>query len=83
MKRMIAGLLLLIGLGAGTVFAEDGYRRERDSRRDEARITHDRWEARRNPYYANNAEARREQTEIRHQDRNLDRQRRDMYWDRR
>jgi hypothetical protein len=31
MKRMIAGVLLLIGLGAGTMFAEDSYRRERVS----------------------------------------------------
>jgi hypothetical protein len=29
------------------MFAEDGYRRERDIRCDEARIAHDRWELRR------------------------------------
>jgi len=51
MKRMIAGVLLLIGLGAGTLFAEDGYRRERDIRHDEAKIAHDRWELRRALYY--------------------------------
>src|SRR5260370_22218541 len=32
MKRMIAGVLLLIGLGAGTMFAEDSYRRVSDIR---------------------------------------------------
>jgi hypothetical protein len=47
MKRMMTGVLLLIGLGAGTMFAEDGYRRERDIRRDEAKIARDRWEPRR------------------------------------
>lgn len=83
MKRMMAGILLLIGLGAGTVFAEDGYRREPDSRRDEARIAHDRWEARRVPYYGNYAEVRRERAEMRHEYRDLNRERRDLYWDRR
>ncbi len=38
MKRMIAGVLLLIGLGAGTLFAEDGYRRERDIRHVRRRL---------------------------------------------
>jgi hypothetical protein len=48
MKRMIAGVLLLIGLGAGTMFAEDGYWRDRrDIRRDEVRIAHNRRELRR------------------------------------
>jgi len=51
MKRMIAGVLLLIGLGAGTMFAEDGWRDRRDIRRDEARIVHDRRELRRDLYY--------------------------------
>jgi hypothetical protein len=44
---MMTGVLLLIGLGAGTMFAEGGYRRERDIRRDEAKIARDRWELRR------------------------------------
>jgi hypothetical protein len=83
MKRMMAGILLLIGLGAGTVFAEDGYRRERDSRRDEARIAHDRSETRRDPYYGNFAEVRRERTEMRHEYRDLNREHRDDYSNRR
>jgi len=90
MKRMIAGVLLLIGLGAGTMFAEDGYRRERDIRRDEAKIAHDRWELRRSVYYGNYAAAQHEQREVRREYRDLDRDyrdldrdRRDLYWDRR
>ena len=42
MKRTIAGVLLLIGLGAGTMFAEDGYRRERDMDRDRRDLYGDR-----------------------------------------
>jgi len=83
MKRMIAGVLLLIGLGAGTMFAEDGYRRERDIRRDEAKIAHDRWELRRDLYYGNYAAARHERKELRREYRDLNRDRRDLYWDRR
>ena len=83
MKRMIAGVLLLIGLGAGTMFAEDGYRRERDIRRDEARIAHDRRELRRDHYYGNYAGARRERKELRREYREWNRDRRDLYWDRR
>ena len=90
MKRMIAGVLLLIGLGAGTMFAEDGYRRERDIRHDEAKIAHDRWELRRALYYGNYAAAEHERRELRREYRDLDRdyrdlnrKRRDYYWDRR
>ena len=83
MKRMIAGLLLLIGLGAGTMFAEDSYRRERDIRRDEAKIAHDRWELRRDLYYGNYRAARHERKELRREYRDLNRDRRDLYWDRR
>ena len=90
MKRMIAGVLLLIGLGAGTMFAEDSYRRERDIRRDEAKIAHDRWELRRDLYYGNYAAARHERKELKREFRDLDRdyrdlnrERRDYYWDRR
>jgi hypothetical protein len=83
MKRMIAGILLLIGLGVGTMFAEDGYRRERDIRRDEAKIAHDRWELRRDLYYGNYAAARHERKELRREYRDLNRDRRDLYWDRR
>jgi len=84
MKRMIAGVLLLIVLGAGTMFAEDGYWRDRgDIRHDEARIAHDRRELRRDLYYGNYGAARHERRELRHEYRDLNRDRRDLYWNRR
>lgn len=83
MKRMMTGVLLLIGLGAGTMFAEDGYRRERDIRRDEAKIARDRWELRRALYYGNYAAAQHERKELRREYRDPDRDRRDVYGDRR
>jgi len=84
MKRMIAGVLLLIGLGTRTMFAEDGYWRDRrDIRHDEARIARDRRELRRDLYDGNYAAARHERKELRHDYRDLKRDRRDLYWDRR
>jgi hypothetical protein len=80
---MMTGVLLLIGLGAGTMFAEDGYRRERDIRHDEAKIARDRWELRRALYYGNYAAAQHERKELRREYRDLDRDRRDVYGDRR
>jgi hypothetical protein len=80
MKRMIAGVLLLIGLGAGTMFAEDG---RRDIRRDEAKVAHDRRELRRDFYHGNYAGARHERRELRHEYRDLNRDRSDLYWERR
>ncbi len=80
---MIAGVLLLIGLGAGTMFAEDGWRDRRDIRRDESRIARDRRELRRDLYYGNYAAARHERKELRYEYRDLNRDRRDLYWDRR
>jgi hypothetical protein len=84
MRRMIAGVLLVIGLGAGTMFADSGYWRDRrDIRRDEWRIAHDRRELRRDLYYGNYAGARHERRELRYQYRDLNHDRRDLYWDRR
>ncbi|MGA8540123.1 MAG: hypothetical protein WB566_11540, partial [Terriglobales bacterium] len=60
MKRMIAGVLLILGLGAGTLFAEDGWRDRRDIRRDEARIAHNRRQLRRDLYHGDYAAARHE-----------------------
>jgi hypothetical protein len=79
MKRTIAGILLLMGLGAGTMFAEDGWRDRRDIRRDEAKIAHERRELRRDLYYGNYAAARHERREIRRQERDLDRHQRQLY----
>jgi len=84
MKRTIAGLLLTVGMGAGTMFASDGYWRDRrDIGRDEARIAHDRREVRRDLYYGNYAAARHEDRKLRNEYRDLGRDRRDLYWDRR
>jgi hypothetical protein len=84
MKRLIAGVLLMVGLGTGTMFASDGYWHDRrDVRRDEVRIAHDRRELRRDRYYGNYQGARREERALRHEYRDLGRDRRDMYWDRR
>ncbi|MFI5118143.1 MAG: hypothetical protein ACHP8B_15735 [Terriglobales bacterium] len=83
MKRMIAGVLLLMGLGTGTMFAEDGLRGRRDIRRDEAKIAHDRRELRRDLYYGNYAAARHERRELQREYRDVNRDRRELYWDRR
>jgi hypothetical protein len=83
MKRTIAGLLLLIGLGAGTVFAEDGWRDRRDIRRDETKIVRDRGELRRDLYRGDYAAARHAGRELRSEYRDVSRDRRDLYWNRR
>ncbi len=84
MKRMIAGVLLVVAMGAGTMFAEDGYWRDRrDMRRDEAKIAQDRRELRRDLYYGNYRAARHERRELRREYRDLKRDRRGLYWDRR
>ena len=84
MKRLIAGVLFVMALGAGTMFAGDGYWRDRrDIRRDEAKVAHDRRELRRDLYYGNCAAARHEKRELRREYRDLNQDRRDLYWDRR
>ncbi len=83
MKRTIAGVLLLLGMGAGTMFADDAWRDRRDIRHDQARIAYDRHELRRDLYDGNYAAARHERRELRHEYRDVNRDRRDLYWDRR
>jgi hypothetical protein len=83
MKRMIAGVLLVLGLSAGTMFAEDRWRDRRDIRRDEAKISHDRRELRRDQYYGNYRGARQERRELGREYRDVNRDRRDLNWDRR
>ena len=84
MNRMIAGVLAVLVLGAGTTFADDGYWRDRrDIRRDEARIAHDRRELRRDVYHGKYGAARYERHELRRDYYDLKRDRRDLYWDRR
>jgi hypothetical protein len=75
MKRTIAGILFLIALGSGTMFAEDGYGRRRDIRHDEAKIAQDRRELRRDLYYGNFRAARHEKRELRREYRDLNRDR--------
>jgi hypothetical protein len=83
MKRTMAGVLLLIGLGAGTMFANDGGRDRRDIRHDEVRIARDRRELRHDLYGGDYGAARHERRELRREYRNVNRDRRDWYWDRR
>jgi hypothetical protein len=83
MKRTIAGILLVLGLGAGTMFADDGWRERRDIRRDDAKIACDRRELRRDLYDGNYGAARHERRELSREYRDVNRDRRDLYWDRR
>jgi hypothetical protein len=84
MKRMVAGLLLMVGLSVGTMFASDGYYRDRrDIRHDQVKIARDRREVRRDLYRGNYAAARHEDRKLRSEYRDLGRDRRDLYWDRR
>jgi hypothetical protein len=76
MKRTIAGVLLVMGLGAGTMFADDAWRDRRDIRHGEFRMAQDRRELRRDLNHGYYAAARHERRELR-------RDRRDVYWDRR
>jgi cell division protein FtsB len=75
MKRTIAALLFLFTLGAGSMFAQDGYWRNRDIRRDEVRIAHDRRELRRDTYYGNYRAARHERRALAREYRDLNRDR--------
>ena len=83
MKRAIAGMLLLVGMGVSPALAGDsdgGLRR--DIRHDEAKIAHDRHELRRDLYYGNYAAARHERRELRREYRDVNRDRRALYRDR-
>ncbi len=81
MKRMMAGVLFVLAMGAGTLFASDGYRR--DIRHDEARIAHDRHDLRRDLRRGRYVAARFDQRELRRDYRDLRQDRHDWYWDRR
>ncbi|MGB9233474.1 MAG: hypothetical protein WCC04_03610 [Terriglobales bacterium] len=84
MKRGIAGVLFVVALGAGTMFAHDGYWRDRrDIRRDQSRIVQERRELSRDLHYGNYGAARHERRELRRDYRDLRQDRRDLYWDRR
>ncbi|MGA8437811.1 MAG: hypothetical protein WB762_31200 [Candidatus Sulfotelmatobacter sp.] len=83
MKRTIAGVLLLIGLSTGTMFADDGWRDRRDIRHDEVRIAQDRRDPRHDLHCGDYGAVRHEQRELRREYREVNRERRDLYWDRR
>jgi hypothetical protein len=82
MKRTIAGVLLLLGMGAGTMFAE-AWRDRHDIRHDEVRIAHDRRDLRRDLYCGNYGAAQHEHRELSREYRDVNRDRRDLYWNRR
>jgi len=83
MKRAIAGILLLVGTAVAPALAWDGDRGlRRDIRHDEAKIAHDRRELRRDFHYGNYAAACHERRELRREYRDLNRDRRALYWDR-
>ncbi len=83
MKRTIAGVLLLLGMGAGTMFADDAWRDRRDIRHDEYRIALDRRELRHDLYCGRYGAVRHERRELSREYRDINRDRRDLYWDRR
>ena len=84
MKRAIAGVLLLVGMGVAPALAYDGDRGlRRDIHHDEAKIAHDRRELRRDLYNGNYRAARHERREIDRRERDLNRDRNELYWDRR
>jgi hypothetical protein len=80
MKRTIAGVLLLMGMSVGTMFADDGWRERRDIRHDEAKIAHDRWELRRDLDRGDYRAARHERRELRREYRDVNRDRRELGW---
>jgi hypothetical protein len=84
MKRAIAGILLLVGLGVAPALAGDGDRGlRRDMRHDERKSSNDRRELRRDLYYGNYGAARHERRELDRDHRDLNRDRRQLDGDRR
>jgi hypothetical protein len=81
MKRVIAGVLLLVGIGVAPALAwdrDDGLRR--DMRHDRAKIAHDRHELRRDLNRGDYRAARHERRELRREYRDLNRDRRERDW---
>ena len=74
MKRTIAGVLLLVGLGAGSLFADDGYwGARRHIERDRQKIAEDRREIQRDLDYGNYRAADHERRELDRRYRDLQR----------
>ena len=78
MKRTIAGILLLIGMGVAPALASDRGL-HRDIRHDEAKIAHDRRELHRDLRRGNYRAARHERRELRHEYRDLHQDRRELW----
>ncbi len=84
MKRVIAGILLLVGMGVAPALAWDGdHGIRRDIRHDQAKIAHDRGELRRDLRNGNYRAARHERRELRGEYRDVNRDRSQLYWDHR
>jgi len=82
MKRAIAGILLLVGMGVAPALAWDGdHGLHRDIRHDRAKIAYDRHELRRDLRNGNYAGVREERRELRHEYRGLSRDRVEQYRD--
>ncbi len=80
MKRAIAGILLLVGMGVAPAFAEGNRGLNRDIRHDERKIDQDRRELRRDIYNGNYRAARHERRELRREYRDINRDRRERDW---
>jgi len=81
MKRAIAGVLLLVGMGVAPALAWDGDRGlRRDIRHDQAKIAHDRRELRRDLRRGDYAAARHERRELRRRYRDLNHDERELGW---
>jgi hypothetical protein len=83
MKRAIAGILLLVGMGVAPALAWDGDRGlHRDIRHDEAKIAHDRRELHRDLRRGDYEAVRHERRELRREYRDVNGDRRELYRDR-
>jgi hypothetical protein len=83
MKRAIAGFLLLIGMAVSPAFAFDGSRGERrDIQNDQARFVQDCHEYRRDLDRDHYVAARNENRKLRRHYRDVNRDRRELNWDR-
>lgn len=81
MKRALAGIILLVGMGVAPALAWDGdHGLRRDIRHDETKIAHDRRELRRDLRRGDYADARHERRELRREYRDLNRDQRELYW---
>jgi hypothetical protein len=84
MKRAIAGILLLVGMSVAPAMAWDSPRALRhDIHRDEGRIARDEHVLRRDLCHGNYAGARYDRRQIRREYRDIGRDRRELYWERR